>query len=98
MSPEANKGAKGHKKGERGKLGSEITKKLSMISATYSYKHSMLRRNTAQRASKLWEKDNFENYNIFGSKTIVAGPGRITRIFRAREEGWEKDPFDSAGY
>jgi len=53
------KATKGHKKGKRGKLGSEVMKKLSTISAAYSYELSVLRRATAQGAGKLWEDYNF---------------------------------------
>jgi hypothetical protein len=91
------KATKRHEQEKRVKRVSEITKKLSTISATYSYKISMLRRHKAQRAGKLWEDDDFENYNNFCTKTIVAGPRKFTRIFRAWEEGWEKVQFDSAG-
>jgi hypothetical protein len=52
---------KRHEKGKRGKLGSEVTKKLSTISAAYSYELSELRRATTQRVGKLWEDDDFKN-------------------------------------
>jgi hypothetical protein len=83
-------------KGKRGKLGSEVTKKLSTISAAYSYELFMLRRATAQRAVKLWEEDDFEHYSNFCSKNLTSR-SRVTRIFRAREERWEKVQFDSLG-
>jgi len=90
------KATKRHKKGKRGRLGSDIMKKLSTISAAYSYERSALRRATAQRAGKLWEDDDFENYNNFCSKNIPKST-RVTRIFRAWEERWEKVQFDSSG-
>jgi hypothetical protein len=66
------KSLKRHKKGKRGKLGSEVTKKLSTISAAYSYELSALRRATAQRAGKLWEENDFENYSNFCPKNRAA--------------------------
>jgi hypothetical protein len=90
------KAMKRHKKGKRGKLGSKVTKKLSTISAAYSYELSALRRATAQRAGKLWEDDDFENYSNFCSKNLTSST-RVTRSFRAWEERWEKVQFDSSG-
>ena len=90
------KATKRHKKGKRGRLGSDITKKLSTISAANSYELSAVRQATAQRAGKLWEDDDFENYNNFCSKNITSST-RVTRIFRAWEERWEKLQFDSFG-
>ncbi|KAL3788267.1 hypothetical protein HJC23_011899 [Cyclotella cryptica] len=57
------KASKRHKKGKRGKLGSEVTKKLSTISAAYSYELSAVRIATAQRAGKLWEDNDVETYS-----------------------------------
>ena len=73
---------KRHKNDKRGKLGSEVTKKLSTISAAYSYELSALRRATAQRAGKLWEDDDFENYSNFCSKNLTSST-RVTSISRA---------------
>ena len=91
------KATKRNTKGKRGELGSEIIRKLSTISATYSYEHSMIRRHKSQRTSKLWEEEDFQNYNNFCAKTVVTGRGKATRIFRAWDEGWEKVQFDSTG-
>ena len=63
------KATKRHKKGKRGKLGSEVTKKPSTISTAYSYERSALRTATARRAGKLWEDDDFEIYRISVPKT-----------------------------
>ena len=54
------KAMKRHKKGKRGRLGSDISKKLSTFSAANSYEFSAVRRATAQRAGKLWEDDDFK--------------------------------------
>ena len=90
------KATKRHKKGKRGKLGTEVTKKLSTISAAYSYELSVLRTATAQRAGKSWEDDDFENFSNFCSKNLT-GKIRVARIFRAWEERWEKVQFGSSG-
>ena len=91
------KATKRQKKGKRGKLGSEVKKKLSTISAAYSYEIAALRRATAQRAGKLWEEEDFEDYSSFCSKKL-SNSTRVTRIFRAWEKRWEKVQFDRLGY
>ena len=55
-----------------------------------------MRRATAQGAGKLWEDDDFKNYNNFCSKNFTKTT-RVTRSVRAWEEGWEKIQFDSLG-
>ena len=41
----------------------------------------------SQKAEKLWEDDDFENYNNFCSQQLLEIPMTVTRIFRAWEEG-----------
>ena len=71
--------------------------KLSTILAAYSYEKARTRRLEAQQAGKLWEDDDFENYNKFCSKSLLEKPLTATRIFRAWEEGWEKVQLNSSG-
>lgn len=42
-------------------------------------------------------EDDRENNNNFCSKGIMTCAGRVARIFRAWEKGWEKAQFDSMG-
>ena len=88
---------KRNKKGKRGKLGTEKVMELSRVLAAYSYEKARTRRLKAQQAGKLWEDDDFENYNKFCSNSLLEKPLTATRIFRAWEEGWEKVQFDSSG-
>ena len=91
------KAVKRNKKGKRGNLSTDKAKKLSCITAAYSYERAALRREESQKAGKLWEDDDFENYNNFCSQQLLEIPMTVTRIFRAWEEGWEKVQFNSAG-
>ena len=84
-------------KGKRGNLSTDKAKKLSCITAAYSYERAALQREESQKAGKLWEDDDFENYNNFCSQQLLEIPMTVTRIFRAWEEGWEKVQFNSAG-
>ena len=65
---------KRNKKGKRGKLGTKKVMKLSTILAAYSYEKARTRRLEAQQAGKLWEDDDFENYNKFCSKSLLEKP------------------------
>ena len=91
------KAVKRNKTGKRGNLSTKKAKKVSTITAAYSYKKARLQRVESQRAGRLWEDDDFENYNNFCSKQLLEKPLSVTRIFRAWEEGWEKVQFNSAG-
>ena len=85
------------KKGKHGNLSTDMAKKLSCITAAYSYERAALQRVESQKTGKLWEDGDFENYNNFCSQQLWANPMTVTRIFRAWEEGWEKVQFNSAG-
>jgi hypothetical protein len=91
------KAVKRNKKGKCGNLSTDKAKKLSYITAAYSYERAALRIVESQKAGKLWEDDDFENYNNFCSQQLLEIPMTVSRIFRAREEGWEKVQFNCAG-
>ena len=59
------KAVKRNKKGKRGNLSTDKAKKLSCITAAYSYERAALQREESQKAGKLWEDVDFENCNIF---------------------------------
>ena len=90
------KQTKFHKKGRRGALGTMKTKKLSTISTSYSYEQARLRADDARTAGHLWEDEDFFDYNNFCERKLI-GVERVTRVFRAWEETWEKEQFSAAG-
>jgi hypothetical protein len=61
---------KRNKKGKHGNLLPEKSKKLSCITSAYSYENAALQRVESQKAGKLWEDDDFDNYNNFCSKNF----------------------------
>jgi hypothetical protein len=75
------KATKKHK-GQEGEAWIRGYEETSTISAAYSYELSVLRRATAKRAGKLWEENDFENYNNFCLKNLISGT-RVAMIFRA---------------
>jgi hypothetical protein len=66
-----------------GMLTTERATKLSAICASYRYERSMARRREAEKAGKLWENVDFENYCSFCVENIVDSPVKPTRVFRA---------------
>ncbi len=88
---------KRNKKGTHDNLSTDKAKKLSCITAAYSYERAALKRAESQKTGKWWEDDAFENYNNFCSQQLLEIPMTVTRIFMVWEEGWEKVQFNSTG-
>jgi hypothetical protein len=84
-------------KGKHDSLLTDKAKKLCCIIAACSYERAALQRVELQKVGKLWEEDDFENYNNFCSRQLLEIPMTVTRNFRACEKGWVKVQFNSAG-
>jgi hypothetical protein len=86
---------KRNKGGNRANLGTEKTKKQAAIAAAYSHEKSSLRRKANQKAGKLYEDKDF---NQFHGKGLWEERKRIPiRLFRAWYEGWESLQLKSTG-
>ena len=86
---------KRNKVGNRANLGTEKTKKQSAIAAAYSHEKSSLCRKANQKAGKLYEDKDF---NQFHGKGLWEERKRIpNHLFRAWYEGWESLQLKSTG-
>ena len=94
------KAMKAQKTGKRTNLGSEKTKKQSVICAAFARQKNETQRKHAQRAGVLWSDEDFEyckldefcQGNITDEITI-----ETKRVFHAYLEDWEDVQFNSKG-